>query len=110
MTALRRVTEGEETLIEATLQGPGGDEKIIRPFLVVGADGLRSVVRSSLSQWAVEDGLLLLALSLHSLFCACVRVCVCVNVCVCVCVCVRLCMCACVCAVVCVCVCACMTQ
>jgi len=52
---LRRVTEGSETLIEATLQGPGGDQKIIRPFLVVGADGLGSVVRSSLSQWAVEE-------------------------------------------------------
>jgi len=55
VTVLRRVTEGSETLIEATLQGPGGDQKIIRPFLVVGADGLGSVVRSSLSQWAVEE-------------------------------------------------------
>jgi len=99
VTALRRVTEGEETLIEATLQGPGGDEKIMRPFLVVGADGLRSVVRSSLSQWAVEDGLLLFALSVHSFFCFCVCACVCVRMCVCVCVrafvyvCVRVCGC-----------------
>ena len=56
VTELRRVQEGEDMVVEATLQGPGGEQQTMRPFLVVGADGLRSVVRSSLSQWAREDG------------------------------------------------------
>jgi len=53
---LRRVAEGENTLVEALLVGPGGEQKTMRPFLVVGADGLKSVVRSSLAEWAAQDG------------------------------------------------------
>ena len=56
VTALRRVPDGEHMAIEATLKGADGQEHTMRPFLVVGADGLRSVVRASLSQWAGEDG------------------------------------------------------
>jgi len=56
VTALRRVSEGENMVVEATLQGPGGAQETMRPFLVVGADGLRSVVREALEAWSEEDG------------------------------------------------------
>jgi 2-polyprenyl-6-methoxyphenol hydroxylase-like FAD-dependent oxidoreductase len=53
---LRRVQDGGDTVVEALLQGPGGEQNTMRPFLIVGADGLSSVVRTSLSRWAAEDG------------------------------------------------------
>lgn len=56
VTELRRVGQGEGCLVEATLKGPSGEEETMRPFLVVGADGLKSVVRNSLAEWAAEDG------------------------------------------------------
>ena len=32
-----------------------GKQEVLRPHLVVGADGLHSTVRSTLQQWAKED-------------------------------------------------------
>ena len=56
VTSIRRVGQGADLAVEATLRGPDGQEETMRPFLLVGADGLKSVVRASLCEWAQADG------------------------------------------------------